>query len=78
MKLKKKREAKKAKKAEQQAQGNETVETPVPSNPAVRDQKPPATNGFSSLIPAESDVDDPEKLKKLKKIKSVSIKNKQN
>ncbi|KAK3907733.1 Eukaryotic translation initiation factor 2A [Frankliniella fusca] len=68
LKLKKKREAKKAKKAEQ-TQGD-TVETAVQSNPAVRDQKPPATNGISSLIPADSEIDDPEKLKKLKKIKS--------
>lgn len=71
LKNKKKREAQKAKKAEQHALGD-AVDTPAPSNPATRDQKLPATNGVSSLLPADSEIEDPEKLKKFKKIKSVS------
>lgn len=69
LKTKKKREAKKAKKAEQQALGGDS-ETLAHSNPATRDQKPPATNGISSLLPPDFEIEDPEKLKKFKKIKS--------
>lgn len=61
LKMKKKREAKKAKKAELAA--SDSNDTSSLLTLPTRDHKPPATNGLATLLPADSEIDDPEKLK---------------